>query len=136
MKPQYEPKTITQALGYLIEEAGEVQAAVGKSIRWGLDSVNPELPPEQRIKNAHWLFRELADLEGAIGRARRFLGESGYRPLPYPPGMGEESRRLHREYAALEAAQRNGAKNGAEVCRVTEECAAKGIILVPGGENL
>src|SRR3954468_13370008 len=24
----------------------------------------------------------------------------------YPPGMGEESRRLHREYAALEAAQR------------------------------
>jgi deoxycytidylate deaminase len=54
----------------------------------------------------------------------------------YPPGMGEESRRLHREYNALVAAQRAGAKNGAEVVRLTDECAAKGIILVPGGENL
>lgn len=54
----------------------------------------------------------------------------------YPPGMGEESRRLHREYKALVAAQRNGAKNGADVVRLTDECSAKGIILVPGGENL
>lgn len=54
----------------------------------------------------------------------------------YPPGMGEESRRLHREYNALEAAQRLGVRNGAEVIRVTDECAAKGIILVPNGENL
>jgi deoxycytidylate deaminase len=50
--------------------------------------------------------------------------------------MGEESRRLHREYNALVEAQRNGAKNGAEVVRLTDECGAKGIILVPGGENL
>jgi hypothetical protein len=54
----------------------------------------------------------------------------------YPDGMGEESRRLHREYNALVAAQRAGAKNGAEVVRVTDEAAAKGIILVPNGENL
>lgn len=54
----------------------------------------------------------------------------------YPEGMGEESRRLHREYNALVEAQLNGAKNGAEVARLTDECAAKGIILVPGGENL
>ena len=57
-------------------------------------------------------------------------------PLHYPPGMGEESRRLHREYYRLVEAQRNGAKNGAEVVKLTDECAAKGIILVPGGENL
>jgi hypothetical protein len=50
--------------------------------------------------------------------------------------MEEESRRLHREYNALVAAQRAGAKNGPEVVRLTDECAAKGIILVPGGENL
>jgi len=50
--------------------------------------------------------------------------------------MGEESRRLHREYNALVEAQRNGAKNGADVARLTDECAAKGIILVPRGENL
>lgn len=54
----------------------------------------------------------------------------------YPPGMGEESRRLHREYNALVEAQRNGAKNGPEVVRLTDECAAKGIILVPAGESL
>jgi hypothetical protein len=54
----------------------------------------------------------------------------------YPPGMGEESRRLHREYNALVAAQNAGAKNGREVVKLTDECAAKGIILVPGGESL
>ena len=57
-------------------------------------------------------------------------------PVHYPLGMGEESRRLHREYNALEAAQRAGAKNGAEVVRLTDECNAKGIVLVPGGERL
>lgn len=54
----------------------------------------------------------------------------------YPPGMGEESRRLHREYNRLVARQRAGDKNGPDVIRVTDECAAKGILLVPGGENL
>ena len=54
----------------------------------------------------------------------------------YPFGMGEESRRLHREYNALVEAQRNGERNGTEVVRITDECMAKGIILVPGGENL
>ena len=57
-------------------------------------------------------------------------------PTHYPFGMGEESRRLHREYNALVRAHRNGAKNGAEILRLTDECAAKGIFLVPGGENL
>jgi hypothetical protein len=47
----------------------------------------------------------------------------------------EESRRLHRKYNALVEAQRNGAKNGADVVRLTDECGAKGIILVPGGED-
>jgi hypothetical protein len=57
-------------------------------------------------------------------------------PTHYPPGMGEESRRLHREYNALVAAQLNGAKNGPDVVKLTDECAAKGIVLVPGGEWL
>jgi deoxycytidylate deaminase len=57
-------------------------------------------------------------------------------PRHYPPGMGEESRRLHREYNALVAAQENGAKNGAEVVKLTDEAAAKGIVLVPRGEYL
>lgn len=57
-------------------------------------------------------------------------------PLHYPLGMGEESRRLHREYNKLIEAQLNGAGNAADVVRLTDECAAKGVILVPGGENL
>jgi hypothetical protein len=36
-------------------------------------------------------------------------------PTHYPLGMGEESRRLHREYNRLVEAQNNGAKNGAEL---------------------
>ena len=32
MNPRYEPKTLKQKLGYLVEEAGEVLAAAGK--RW------------------------------------------------------------------------------------------------------
>jgi hypothetical protein len=56
--------------------------------------------------------------------------------MHYPAGMQTESQRLHREYNALVAAQNAGAKNGPEVVKLTDECAAKGIILVPGGENL
>lgn len=57
-------------------------------------------------------------------------------PRHYPLGMGEASRRLHRQYKILEAAQRAGAKNGADVARLVDECGELGIVLVPGGENL
>lgn len=65
MKEIYKPKTIEQKLGYLVEECGEVMAAVGKSIRWGLDSSNPELPPPSET-NRCWIYRELEDLKRAI----------------------------------------------------------------------
>lgn len=54
----------------------------------------------------------------------------------YPPGMGDESRRLHREYNELVRAQGYGAKNGELLRALTNECADKGIVLVPGGEDL
>ncbi len=63
---------------------------------------------------------------------RKWVGH----PLHYPYGMGEESRRLHREYNKLVEDQLNGARNGREVVKLTDECNAKGIILVPNGENL
>jgi hypothetical protein len=63
---------------------------------------------------------------------RKWVGH----PTHYPFGMGEESRRLHREYNRLVREQNAGAKNGAEVVKLTDECAVKGIILVPGGERL
>jgi len=67
MNPRYMPKTDLQVLGYLVEECGEVLTAAGKTIRWGLDSYNPELPPEEREANRDWLMRELHDLKRAIG---------------------------------------------------------------------
>lgn len=75
MKPDhpYYPKTAEQKLGYLAEEAGEVLAAVGKSQRWGLHSVNPELPPEQQERNQDWLLRELQDLKGAIALVENMI---------------------------------------------------------------
>jgi hypothetical protein len=83
----------------------------------------PDEPPGQRARFVQALRNELQD--------------RAHPPIRHcPPGMEEESRRLHREYNALVAAQRAGATNGPEVLRLTDECAAKGIILVPGGENL
>ena len=63
---------------------------------------------------------------------RKWVGH----PEHYPFGMGEESRRLHREYNRLVREQAAGARNGADVRKLTDECEAKGIILVTGGENL
>lgn len=60
------PITDLQKLGYLVEECGEVMAAVGKTIRWGLDSSNPELPEQERETNRDWILRELKDLKDAI----------------------------------------------------------------------
>jgi NTP pyrophosphatase (non-canonical NTP hydrolase) len=76
MNPRYEPKTPLQTLGYLAEECGEVLAALGKTIRWGLDSYNPELPEDQRELNRDWLERELTDLDGAIHRVRKLLRDT------------------------------------------------------------
>ena len=74
MKEQYRPRNLQQVLGYLVEECGETQAAVGKTIRWGLESTNPELPPEEQETNRAWILRELVDLERAIAMAREALG--------------------------------------------------------------
>lgn len=72
MKPEYRPKTIDQKLGYLVEECGEVLAAVGKTQRWGLDSFNPE-PGASRETNREWILRELPDLERAIKYVREAI---------------------------------------------------------------
>lgn len=71
--PAYEPKTLAGKLGYLVEECGEVLAAVGKTQRWGLENFNPELPPEKRETNREWVLREMLDLERAIGMVRAAL---------------------------------------------------------------
>lgn len=63
------------ALAHVVEECGEVLAATGKCQRWGLESVNPELPLADQETNRDWLIRELDDLEGAIARLRKELAQ-------------------------------------------------------------
>lgn len=62
------PGDVSFAMAHVVEECGEVCAAIGKAQRWGLDSYNPELPPEQRESNAEWIAREITDLRGALDR--------------------------------------------------------------------
>ena len=71
--PAYEPQSLEQKIGYLVEECGEVLSAVGKTIRWGLASVNPALPVEQQETNKAWILRELPDLRKAIAILRTAL---------------------------------------------------------------
>lgn len=67
---------LDKRIAHLVEECGEVCAAAGKTLRWGPDSVNPLLPPEQQETNRDWLLRELTDLKAAIERVEcRFRGE-------------------------------------------------------------
>ena len=70
---RYLPMTLPNKLAQLAEEAGEVVAAVGKTLRFGLDSENPELPDGIREKNRVWLKRELEDLKRAIAKVEEFL---------------------------------------------------------------
>jgi len=76
MKKKYLPNTrdARATMGYLVEECGEVLAAVGKTLRHGLTSCNPELPIEEQETNRDWILRELKDLEHAIKLVRVSLG--------------------------------------------------------------
>jgi NTP pyrophosphatase (non-canonical NTP hydrolase) len=79
MKSKYVPThydNMDIVLGYLIEECGEVLQAAGKSIRWGFDSVNPEVPVSQQVTNIHWLLNELDDLTEAIRLVRLKTGSA------------------------------------------------------------
>lgn len=63
------------ALAHAVEEAGEFLAAAGKTQRWGRDSYNPELAPQDRETNETWLRREMDDLRGALDRLEAALSQ-------------------------------------------------------------
>lgn len=67
-KSKYIRNDLGSIVGHLIEECGEVLAAAGKSIRWGLASYNPEIAVEDREDNLAWLRREISDLKAVINR--------------------------------------------------------------------
>jgi hypothetical protein len=59
------------AVGKAVEELGELQTALGKTLRWGWFSYNPELPPEQRETNVSWVQREISDVRDALNNLSR-----------------------------------------------------------------
>ncbi|MFI3138263.1 MAG: hypothetical protein QX197_15925 [Methylococcaceae bacterium] len=71
--PRFLQDGFDKRLSHLIEECGEVLAAAGKTQRFGANSVNPLLPPEQQEKNIDWLRRELGDLKQVISRLEECL---------------------------------------------------------------
>ncbi|MFQ5993425.1 MAG: hypothetical protein ACE5NA_13400 [Nitrospiraceae bacterium] len=72
---KYLPRSPQMQLAYLAEEAGELVASVGKSLRWGLDSYNPELAVLERETNAAWIRREIANVRAACCLVETMLDE-------------------------------------------------------------
>lgn len=70
---KYADKTREQRLFHLIEELGELAQAIGKAGRWGLESVNPELPAHRQIENAHWILSEIRDVRETMDAVERDL---------------------------------------------------------------
>lgn len=54
------------AIGKAVEEMGELQQALGKTIRFGWSSTNPELPDCEQVSNHSWVQAELQDVRKAI----------------------------------------------------------------------
>lgn len=69
--PKYMRPGLPFAMGKAVEEAGEFLAAMGKTMRWGWDSTNPELPGHARETNCVWVQREMQDLRGALDNLER-----------------------------------------------------------------
>ena len=70
----YLPETRIQAIGYIVEETGELVQAVGKTLRWGLDSYDPTVPENDRVANLQWVKDELAGLHRALHIYHYFYG--------------------------------------------------------------
>jgi hypothetical protein len=79
--PRYMRPGIAFAVGKAVEELGELQAALGKTLRWGWTSVNPELPPAERERNVDWVRREIADVRGALDNLEKTLNHVGIESL-------------------------------------------------------
>lgn len=73
----YRARTFDQALSHLIEELGELVSAAGKTGRFGLDAVNPELPPVEQETNFAWMQREFEDVLDAWLQLRDLIRQDG-----------------------------------------------------------
>lgn len=73
---------VNEECGEVATALGGIVAAIGKAGRWGWESVNPELEPEDQETNRAWLVRalraakpELEDLMSAIERLEETMRE-------------------------------------------------------------
>lgn len=73
--PKYMREGLDFAVGKAVEELGELQAALGKTLCWGWASFNPE-PNSDREPNASWVRREIADVRGALDNLEREMEQS------------------------------------------------------------
>jgi len=60
------------------EECTELAGAIFKTQRWGMVSYDPTIPPEQRITNAQWIRREIADLRRQCDHLEEAMIMEGY----------------------------------------------------------
>lgn len=88
--PRYLQEGYKAQSAHVVEEIGEVMgvlgdlaAAIGKAGRWGLESFNPDLEPEDQETNRAWIMRamaaakpELKDVVEAIDRLHATMSES------------------------------------------------------------
>lgn len=84
--PKYLQDGFDKRLSHAIEECGEFIAAAGKTQRWGVYSVNPELPREMQETNIQWLFRELLDVEEALQRLKESMQQGAFPVAALPDG--------------------------------------------------
>lgn len=73
---------VVEEAGEMMKDLGDLLAAIGKTKRWGWQSVNPLIPEDQREMNRDWVRRalaaakpEVADLLQAIERLEATLEE-------------------------------------------------------------
>lgn len=74
--PRYMRPGLDFAMGKAVEEAGEFLSAMGKTMRRGWRSVNPELLPQDQERNIDWVQREMSDLRGALDNLEREMRET------------------------------------------------------------
>ena len=111
VKADYEPRSLVEKLGYLIEEAGEVQKAAGKLLRFGPESFDPRLLVTERVTNRDSLLNECRDMRRAIAWFERWCGvHRDGSDLPIPMVLHCSACRAQHvdadEWATLEKAHR------------------------------
>ena len=74
---KYRSVSVEQAVAHLAEELAEAMQAAAKGLRFGLTSVNPELPPNEQESNFLWLRREMADVARAYKAVDDLCAEDG-----------------------------------------------------------